>query len=469
MVPVEDEVQDDAPSAAREAAIALTALVVAGLVGSGWALDFQLANAHNGVLAASFTAVGAYVVRMRPGHREGLLFMAVGVVHAVMFFGRQFGASERLLPGAAWIGWVGVWPLGLAIALTGWTLMAFPDGRLLSRRWRAAGLGMLALGFGISMVSALWPVDYDRTALVGGHPLNVPGADRAAELWEGALLSFMAFQVVWTAAVVVRLRRARGDEARQMRWLVYAVVIDLALLAGGMIVVGNPVPGLLGLPLVPLAAGIAILKYRLYDIDPVINKTIVIGAMVLVITVGYVVVVIAVGALVPAGRGVLWLITTAVVAVVAEPLRGRAQRVADRLVYGHRTTPYEALAQLATRVQGAPEEILAGIATTVANAVGASEVVVWVGDVDRLVPVAAWPAAVDNQARTIEEINRPRWVVRPVAHTGMVLGALALRKPPTSRSPPPRTGCCRTSSPRQRWSSSSRAKPSSSEPLPAAS
>ena len=424
----DENARDDAPSAAREAAVAVIALVVAGLVGSGWSLGFRIDNAHNGLLGLSFTAVGLYVVRVRPRHREGVLFVAVGILHAVMFFGRQYGSHHGPLPGAEWIGWIGVWPLPLAIALVAWTLMAFPDGRLLSSRWGVAVGGMLAVAFGLSLVSALWPVDYDRTALVAPHPLNLPGVGRAQTFWDGARVCFLLFQVVWTAAILVRMHRARGDEVRQLRWLVYSVVVEITLLAGGLAVVGSPLPGLLALPLVPVAAGIAILKYRLYDIDPVINKTIVIGAMVLVITAGYVAMVLGVGALVPAGRGLLWLITTAVVAVLSEPLRRRAQRVADRLVYGHRTTPYEALAQLTAGLHGAPEELLAGIATTVANAVGAREVVVWVGDEERLVPAAAWPAAVDDPARTLHDLYRPRWEVRPVAHHGTVLGALALRK-----------------------------------------
>ena len=425
----DENARDDAPSAAREAAVAVIALVVAGLVASGWSLGFHLGNAHNGLLGLSFTAVGLYVVRMRPRHREGVLFVAVGIVHAVMFFGRQYGSHDGPLPGAGWIGWIGVWPLPLAIALAAWTLMAFPDGRLLSPRWRVAVCAIMAAAVALSLVSALWPVDYDRTALVAPHPLDLAGAGRAQTFWDGARVFFLLFQVLWTAAILVRVHRARGDEVRQLRWLVYAVVVAITLLVGGLAVVGSPVPGLLALPLVPVAAGIAILKYRLYDIDPVLNKTIVIGAMVLVITAGYVAVVLGVGALVPAGRGLLWLITTAVVAVLSEPLRRRAQRVADRLVYGHRTTPYEALAQLTAGLHGAPEALLAGIATTVANAVGAREVVVWVGDEERLVPAAAWPAAVDDPERTLHDLYRPQWELRPVAHHGTVLGALALRKP----------------------------------------
>jgi len=428
-VSADENARDDAPSAAREAAVAVTALVVAALIVAGWSLGFHLDNAHNGLLGLSFTAVGLYVLRMRPRHAQGILLVSVGIVHALMFFGRQYGAHDTPLPGAAWIGWIGVWPLALAIALVAWTLMAFPDGRLLSPRWRLAVFAMMAAALALSLVSALWPVDYDRTAIAAPHPLHLAGADRAQAFWDAARVCFLLFQILWTAAIIVRVHLARGDVARQLRWLMYAVVMEIAVLATGLIIVGSPVPGLLSLPLVPVAAGIAILKYRLYDIDPVINKTIVIGAMVLVITGGYVAVVLGIGAVVPAGRGFLWLITTAVVAVLSEPLRRRAQSLADRLVYGHRTTPYEALAQLTSGVDGAPEDLLAGIATTVANAVGASEVVVWVGDEERLLPAAAWPSAVDDPARTLNDLHRPRWQLRPVTHHGTVVGAVALRKP----------------------------------------
>jgi len=88
-VETEDDAHAAAPPRTREFVVAVTMLLVVVLVGGGWSLGFQLGNAHNGLLATSFTAVGLYILRMRPGHREALLFVAVGLVHAVMFFGRQ--------------------------------------------------------------------------------------------------------------------------------------------------------------------------------------------------------------------------------------------------------------------------------------------------------------------------------------------------------------------------------------------
>ena len=424
------QVYDQAPSAVREAGAALVALLVATLVGYGWYLGFHVENVHNGLIAGSFTAVGLYVVRLRPRHREGRLFVATGVLHAVMFFGRQYGLYEPALPAASWLGWVGVWPLPLAIALAGWTLMAFPDGRLPSLRWRVAVLTMMAVAVVLAMVSALWPVEYDRIGLAAPHPLHLRGAEAAGRFWRFAQFSYLLFQVLATIAVVGRMRRAQGDEVRQMRWLVYAVVMAILLLVAGLLVFGSPVPGALAVALIPVAAGFAIYKFRLYDIDPVINKTLVVGAMLLLITTGYVVIVVGVGALVPADERVLTLVTTAAVAVAFEPLRRRAQLVADRLVHGCRATPYEALSQLSAHLEDAPQDLLDGIAATVANAVGATEVVVWVGGEERLVSQAWWPAPADEEGPVaLAGLGVLCRHVRPIVHHGAVRGAITLCKP----------------------------------------
>ncbi|MFF4128775.1 histidine kinase [Microbispora rosea] len=428
---------EEAPPAAREAGLGVVALVVAVLVSYGWSLGFHLANAHNGLIAASWTAVGLYVVRMRPRHREGWLFVATGVMHAVMFFGRQYGLHEGPLPAASWLGWLGVWPLPLAIAGFGWMLMAFPDGRLLSGRWLGAAWAMAAVAGAMATASALWPVEYDRTGLVAPHPFDVPGAAAAARVWEYAQFGYLLFQALGTVAIVVRLRRAGGDEARRMRWLVFAVVMDILILAAGLAIFGSPVPGLLGLPLVPVAAAFGILRHRLYDIDPVINKTIVVGSMLLLVTAGYVALVVGVGGLVPVEERWRSLLATAVVAVAFEPLRRRAQRLADRLVYGPRATPYEALSRLSAQLTAAPEELLDGIAATVASALGAREVVVWVGDEACMAPRAGWPQPVGRtDPAPLSDLHHglhhggPRWHVRPIVDQGTARGAIAVRKPP---------------------------------------
>jgi signal transduction histidine kinase len=290
---------------------------------------------------------------------------------------------------------------------------------------------MLGLGVALSAAFALWPLEYDRIGLVAPHPLDLPGrAVVEPILAPVALASYPAFQLLWTAALVVRIHRAEGDEARQLRWLGLAVLMSLTVLIGGFLSTGSPVPGLLIIPLVPIAAGRAILKYRLYDIDPVISRTIVIGVMLLVIWGGYVAVVLGVGALVPAPSGILTLLTTAVVAVAFDPIRRRTQRLADRWVYGQRPTPYEALSQIAAQLREAPNDLLDGIAATTANSVGATQVVVWVGGAEHLVPTAAWPEALPiREPKTLATLAEGRELLRPVVHDGNVLGAITIAKP----------------------------------------
>ncbi len=134
------------------------------------------------------------------------------------------------------------------------------------------------------------------------------------------------------------------------------------------------------------------------------------------------------GALLPVPDGVLSLVATALVAAAFEPVRRRAQRLADRWVYGDRVTPYEALSRISAHLQERPETLLDGIAAVVANALGAMEVVVWVGDANRLVPAAGWPEHAAAPPTALDELGEPGEQVRPVVHRGAVRGAIVIRK-----------------------------------------
>jgi signal transduction histidine kinase len=417
------------------------AVVVAVLVAAGFALGVRVANLHNGLIAVSFTAVGVFVLRQRRGHREGWLFVATGAAHAVMFFGRQYGFHGGDLPARSWVTWLGVWPLALVLVLAGVTLMAFPDGRLPSRRWRVVVVAMVVAGAAVAALSALWPVEYDDNELAVAHPLDLPGAAGAQQVWDVAgRTAYLLFQVAWVTCVVVRLRRAEGDEARQLRWFAYAVSLGAAAMVLSVLTLGSPVLGLLAVPVVPVVAGVAIVTYRLYDIDVVINKTLVVGAMAAVITAGYVAVVAGVGRLVGVPTGpnpVLPLVATAVLAVAFEPVHRRVQRGADRLVYGNRPTPYEALARLPSRLgEGERGDPFVELASAVADGVGAAEVTLWVGPADEMVAVASWPprsgddmlAGVPRAFSALGDGDGT--YARAITHRGVLRGAVTLTKAP---------------------------------------
>jgi hypothetical protein len=156
---------------------------------------------------------------------------------------------------------------------------------------------------------------------------------------------------------------------------------------------------------IPAACAVAILKYRLYDIDVVISKTVVYAVLALFITAVYTLVVVGAGAVAGSGGRPslgLSILAIALIAVAFQPVKERAQRFANRLVYGRRATPYQALAQLSERVAGtyATESLLPTMARIVAEATGAARADVWLRDGDELGAVARWPADAEPRPAT---------------------------------------------------------------------
>lgn len=236
-------------------------LVVAGVVTAvvfGQARGFWLSNVHNGLLALAFAFVGAYVLFQRPGHREGRLFLATGAVEAVIFLGRQLGHFPRAGE-SPWWGWLGVWPLAIALALTTLSVLCFPNGRLPSPRWRPVAVAVVTVAVGCAVVSALWPVEYDATGVGTAHPLNATVPDAAAALWSTlAHPAYVVFQLLWVVAVSVRWRSSRGHVRHQLSWLVAAAAVSVVALVVGLVAWDTPRPGILAATLVPGAAGWAI-------------------------------------------------------------------------------------------------------------------------------------------------------------------------------------------------------------------
>jgi DNA-binding CsgD family transcriptional regulator len=235
----------------------LVSLVVTA-VAFGLSRGLWLPNLHNGLLALSLTLVGAYVLFQRPGHREGRLFMAAGVVEGVMFLGRQVGhtASAGTSP---WWGWLGVWPLALALALTTFAVICFPDGRLPSPRWRPVAVLVVAVAGLCATLSAVWPVEYASAGISTTHPIHVGTPDAVTTLWSAlAHPAYLGFQVLWVVALVSRWRSAGGLVRRQLAWLAGAAAVSVAALLLGLAIWGTPVPGLVTVTLLPVTAGWAI-------------------------------------------------------------------------------------------------------------------------------------------------------------------------------------------------------------------
>jgi signal transduction histidine kinase len=187
---------------------------------------------------------------------------------------------------------------------------------------------------------------------------------------------------------------------------------------------------------VPISIAFGVLKYRLYDIDVVINKAVVYGAIAAFITAVYLVLVIAAGSLTGyAYNPVLSAIAAAIVALAFQPVRRRAQRLANRVVYGERATPYEVVTNLGARLAGeyASEDVLDRIASAVAGGTGADRVVVWLNAGRELRPAAVWPSGATATAIVITpagaEPAEDGMRSFPVRHQGELLGAIGIHKP----------------------------------------
>jgi signal transduction histidine kinase len=413
----------------------------------------QGGNAANGVASVLFiggsATVGALLVWKRPGHPIGWLLSACGLASAA----GVLGLLLYHLPGAQawlnWFGWIWLFSLGLAV----FVVLLFPTGHLPSRRWRpvawAGAVGLAAWVLGNAFAPRIISDDTPTP-----NPIGVPSpagnvflilAVGGAVLAAGAGLAAIV-------SVVVRYRRAAAAEREQLKWLVYAgaliVVAQLAgIVAAKVMGPGNASTNLQNalssgaVALIPIAIGIAIFRYHLYDIDVVINKTLVYGSLAAFITAVYVAIVVGLGDLVArhGARAGLWLsiAATAVVAVAFQPVRARVQHLANRLVYGRRATPYEVLAQFAERTAGtyATEELLPRMARILAEGTAAQRADVWLQASGVFRDDASWPPGEPPFPETRADPGGRLAVpgadrVLPVRYQGEVLGALSVGKRP---------------------------------------
>ncbi len=383
---------------------------------------------------ALLATIGALIASRHTSNPIGWLCCTWALLFAAEMFASEYATSTllaspgRLVPGAAWAAWLAE-ILNIHIVLIVPVLLLFPDGHLPGRRWRLV-LWLVAASAVVSeLFLALRPGPLGSAPTLA-NPLGIAGVDAAFGVpFRLSIVGTVVAALLAAVALALRLRRARGDERQQLKWIAYVgVLLALAFLAGFsaprelqpmvQLVFFVVLDGFL------LTLGLAILKYRLYAIDLVINKTLVYGALAVLIASAYIAIVVGLGALVGA-RGepnfILALVATAAVAVAFEPLRQRVQRLANRLVYGHRATPYEVLSQFSRRMAEALsiDEVLPRMAEAAARGVEglSGRVRVFVpGGADRVV---TWPIDSRNSAFDRTEL---------VLHQGEPVGEIAVAR-----------------------------------------
>jgi signal transduction histidine kinase len=406
------------------------------------------------VAAAIYVALGSLIVRraanpigwILAGVGAGIALLGATSAYAVAAISGGLGLRAPTIVGAA-SEWIFV-PIVFAMAFM---LLQFPTGTLPSRRWRLVAVPGTAA---VVVITLAWIVTPRLVELPapGGVSLTFPNPlgiesfprDPVGTIGDLTVASVVLFAVA-AASLVVRYRSGEPDLRQQIKWLALvggAFVVSQLALAISFAIAGNDavvttVIGLTSAVLAlfgfPVAITVAILRYGLFEIDVIINRAVVYALLAAVLTAIYVAIVAGLGALAGYAWGPTLTIAAAVsVAVLFQPLRRRAQTVANRLVYGDRATPYQVLSEFADAMARILplEEQLDRVVTLLASGTGADAVDVWMRVGARLRAVAVWPAgsavpdAVDDDERFPDAT-----ATFPVLQGDELLGVIVLRKP----------------------------------------
>jgi hypothetical protein len=322
------------------------------------------------VLVVTFSVVGALILSHRPENTIGWIFCAAALSQALSEFGLEYATYALItrpgsLPLGAEMSWLAdwIWALGLGLILVFLPLL-FPDGRPPSRRWRpVAWLGGLAIGLiSVPVPILTWP-ERGMTVLRGGGIGNEdPG-------WLVALVEvgFPLMLLAGLGAVIslfVRFHRARGDERQQIKWFASASALTLAWIfvfeqlgsaEGGVLEAIAAVSSLVLVPSIPIATGIAILRYRLYDIDRIVNRALVYAvltaSLVLVYLGGVVSIQYALRSVTGGESQLAIVASTLAIAALFSPLRTRIQAFVDRRFYRRKYDAAKTLDAFSTRLR----------------------------------------------------------------------------------------------------------------------
>lgn len=431
--------------------------IMSALVGLLWLVGLGVTEPlwgdwliHNGIVAVGSGAIAWFVVGSQPRNAVIWVFAWAGLSTglACLFFGLaaflalRYGVRPDLMsivPAdvptplalvAMNVNWLWM-PLLLPFTVG---LLLFPDGKPPSSRWRPVLWVTIAIilltSFGLAWEarpSGIYALSETQDTHGGFRSLT------ASLVTIGYPASFVMV-LVSVAALVTRFRRSVGVERQQFRWVVWGSVVAGILMSGAILsdeVVGRLDIalglGALGMTVLLGSFGVAITKYRLYDIDVVISRTFVYGSLALFISVLYISIVVGVGSVFGSGEETnqaLAIAATAVVAIAFQPMRRAMNRVANRIVYGRRSSHYEVLSDFSRQVAAADESLNLEVARSLVDGTAAVGAAVWVNVDGDLHLAAEWPEGSAPE----ESSDATTWA--DVSQDGEELGRVSLTLPP---------------------------------------
>ena len=355
------------------------------------------------LLIIAFSTVGALVASRRPENSIGWLFLSGAFVWILGELTLEYGVyalvtASGALPAGVMMAWFGGWARGM-----GWFLIVaflpllFPTGRLPSSRWRPVLWGTVGFIAFFTLVTWLSPASLDLRLPFVRNPLGLE-LELMNLLGGVVYLTFPLLVVASGMAVIVRFRRSRGDERQQLKWFAYAVVVMIVVFVVwfSFELAGLVVPGALvfTVPLVglPIAAGIAILKYRLYDIDIIVNRTLVYGTLTAALAVTYFGGVVSLQGTFRVLTGqesqLAVVASTLAIAALFGPLRRRIQAFIDRRFYRRKYDAAKTLTDFSVRLRDEVDldQLTHDLVAVVRNTLQPEHVSLWMRPPERGMP-----------------------------------------------------------------------------------
>ncbi len=330
--------------------------------------------------------VGALVAVRQPGNAIGWIFSGFGVYLAAAEVAEGYGllARDLGLPGGEIGSWVISWTWIGEIAVWAVVFLLFPDGRLPGRRWRLV-VGVVLIGFSLAAPGLAFSSSKQDEFPGGVNPFAVQGPVPDTAFAAGMLVLFLGLAAA-VVSFIRRLRRAQGIERQQLKWFAYAATA-VGLAAPVVVVLWETgdvvqVAAGIGFNALPAAAGVAILKYRLYDIDLVINRTLVYTALTMTLAATYLGSVLSLQLLLSrltSGSELSIAASTLGVAALFRPARSRIHRAVDRRFYRRRYDAGRTLHAFAARLRNEVdlEAVTADLREVASDAMQPAHVSLW--------------------------------------------------------------------------------------------
>ena len=352
----------------------LAANVVLGLTGGvTWTGVFGFIPA-----TLSFALVGA-LIAVRAGNRLGWFFLAGAAVTALSVAAKTYAARTPAagLPGAAWAGWIFTVSLGVTAPFFFLVPLLFPDGRPPSPRWRPVVWIAVLAGLTDGVASAISDVNFSSNFPHLRDPVELVAPLGTIDNLATTVGPFVF--LAGAVSMIVRFRRSGPEQRQQLKWFVYASAVSALVVSVAAFGTSNPLPAFeIVVPLIPAAVGIAIFKYRLYDIDRLISRTlayVIVTGLLVGVYVGLVILAGVLGFSTPPAVAV----ATLAAAALFSPLRRRVQRAVDKRFNRVRYDAELTVAAFATRLRDAVDldTVRAELLGVVDSAVQPAHLSVW--------------------------------------------------------------------------------------------